>query len=174
MLIVSECTNRGKLVMTEVEKQEESIRSERNTNEEVNKGFCKYSLISEIVVLVGFIASYSWITAYYWGTAYLAVIGFHISLEFWEIIVLAVFSLIGLSNSLLYIFLVFPKPKRVIILRWISFGICLVGAVLNGLLAPFGIGSLFALLSPVISTVSVFFVKPLRKIKDIRKDSTAR
>jgi F0F1-type ATP synthase assembly protein I len=160
--------------MTEDEKQEKTIHSERNTNEKVNKVFCKYSLISEIVVLVGFIVGYSWITAYYWGTAYLAVIGFHISLKFWEIIVLAVFSLIGLSNSLLYIFLMFPKPKRVIILRWISFGICLVGAVLNGLLAPFGIGSQLALFSPLISTASVFFVKPLRKRKGIRKDSTAQ
>ena len=160
--------------MTEIERHEESIRSEGNTCGEVNKGSCKYSLISEIVVLMGFIAGYSWITVNYWGTFSLAIIGYHISLKFWEIIVLAVFSLIGLSNSLLYSFLVFPKPKRVIALRWISFGICLVGLVLSGLWAPFGIGSQFALLSPIISTVSVFFVKPLRKRKGIRKDSTVQ
>ena len=160
--------------MTEVDKQEESIRSERNTCEDVNKCFCKYSLISEIVLLMGFITGYSLIITNYWGTMYPQVEGFYVSLQIWEIIVLAVFSLIGLSNSLLYIFLVFPKPKRVIVLRWISVGICLIGVVLSLLWAPFGIGSQLALLSPVISSVSVFFVKPLRKRKDTRKDSTAQ
>ena len=160
--------------MTEVEKQEESIRSERNTCGEVNKGFCKYSLISEIVVLMGFIAGYSLIIVNYWGMMYPQVEGFYVSLKFWEIIILAVFSLIGLGNSLLYIFFMFPKPKRVISLRWISFGICLVGGFFSGLLAPFGIGSDIALLSPIISTVSVFFVKPLRKRKDTQKNSTVQ
>jgi hypothetical protein len=157
--------------MIEGEKQEETINSEGNTCGGANKDFCNYSLVSEIVVLMGFIAGYSLITVNYWGTFSLAIIGYHISLKFWEIIVLAVFSLIGLINSLLYSFLVFPKPKRVIALRWISFGICLVGLVLSGLWAPFGIGSQFALLSPIISTVSVFFVKPLRRKKDTREDS---
>lgn len=160
--------------MTKVEKQEESIRPVRNTCEEVNKGFCKYSLISEIVVLVGFITGYSLIIANYWGKMYPAVIGFYITLKFWEIIIITVFSLLGLSNSLLYIFLEFPKPKRVISLRWISFGICLVGGFFSGLLAPFGIGSDIILLSPIISTVTIFLVKPLRKRKDNRKDSTVQ
>ena len=125
--------------MTEIEKQEESIRSERNTCEEVNKVFCKYSLISEIVVLMGFIAGYSLIIVNYWETLYILIEGYHISLKFWEIIILAAFSLIGLGNSLLYMFFVFPKPKRVITLRWISFGICLIGVVLSGWWAAFGI-----------------------------------
>ena len=150
--------------MTEIEKQEESIRAVRNTCEEVNKVFCKYSLISEIVVLMGFIAGYSLITVNYWGTLYPQVEGFYVSLKSWEIIILAAFSLIGLGNSLLYMFFVFPKSKRVIILRWISFGICLVGWFISGLWTPFGIGSRLVLLSPVISTISIFFVKPLRKM----------
>ncbi|MHA1419924.1 MAG: hypothetical protein ACTSPO_13490 [Candidatus Heimdallarchaeaceae archaeon] len=159
--------------MTEVEKQEESIRSERNTCEEVNKDFCKYSLISEIVVLMGFIVSYSLIIVNYWGMMYIQVEGFYISLRFWEIIILAVFSLIGLGNSLLYIFFVFPKPKVVLSLRWISFGICLGGGFFSGLLAPFGIGSNIALLSPIISTVTILLVKLLRKRKDNREDKTS-
>ncbi|MHA1347631.1 MAG: hypothetical protein ACTSO3_14620 [Candidatus Heimdallarchaeaceae archaeon] len=51
--------------MTEVEIHEEALRSEGNACGEVNKGFCKYSLISEIVVLMGFIAGYSLIIANY-------------------------------------------------------------------------------------------------------------
>ncbi len=158
--------------MTEAEKQEETIRSEGNACRGANKGLCNYSLVSEIVVLMGFIAGYSLIAVNYWETMYPQVEGYYISLKFWEIIILAAFSLIGLTNSLLYIFFVFPKPKAVIIVRWISFGICLVGWVLSGLWAPFGIGSQLALFSPLISSVSVFFVKPLRRRKDTREDST--
>jgi len=157
--------------MIEGEKQEKTIRSEGNACRWVNKGFCNYSLVSEVVVLMGFIAGYSLIAVNYWETMYPQVEGYYISLKFWEIIILAAFSLIGFSNSLLYIFLVFPKPKRAIALRWISFGICLVGWVLSGLWVPFGIGSQLALFSPLISSVSVFFVKPLRR-KDTREDST--
>ncbi len=160
--------------MKEDDKQEEYIHSEGNACGEINKGFCKYSLISEIVLLMGFITCYSLIITNYWGMMYPQVEGFYVSLQIWEIIILAVFSLIGLGNSSLYIFFMFSKPKRVISLRWISFGICLIGVVLSSLLAPFGIGSQFALFSPVISTVSVFFVKPLRKRKDIRRDPTAQ
>ncbi|MHA1867442.1 MAG: hypothetical protein ACTSXD_05195 [Candidatus Heimdallarchaeaceae archaeon] len=94
---------------------------------------------------------------------YPQVEGFYVSLKFWEIIILAVFSLIGLGNSLLCIFLVFPKTKRVIVLRGISVGICLIGVVLSLLWAPFGIGSQFVLFSPEISTISVVIIKALRK-----------
>ncbi|MHA1200943.1 MAG: hypothetical protein ACTSQ4_00285 [Candidatus Heimdallarchaeaceae archaeon] len=167
--------------MIEDEKLEATIRSEGNTCGGVNKGFCKYSLISEIVVLMGFIAGYSWITVEIYSiVGWAAVVGIQTSFNSWQITLLSVFSLIGLINSSLYIFIVFPKPKRVFALRGMSFAICSVGIgmvlsrVLQLAFPPFNIGSLIALLLPVISTVSVFIVKPLRKIIDTRKDSTAQ